>query len=498
MRSIVAGILALVFLLVPVASALGALSGEIPTVVTSSPPDYATRDNVAGGALNWKWTSMGAQVTGQPFAGSWSCNGKNGSCEVWYLCNQMDPEEHCGYQIRINTMTGISAEDAPYMLTIIVPPTSGTTPSPGWWYGYVAGSTYHFPGCSVTFKGGAWYGVGDSQWHPWGQFGLLPVSVSLEGTTSVQTGVAYDYTALVSGGIAPYTVVFQRIGDLPADDYTWPPQTGSQTTYVQSIMFPSALRAYTVQVTVTDANGGTASDTLIINAHEERPTVYGYLQEGTTGSGDFLDFVCSLTHSGTYPAESEWLPCEAPGAGRYWYTLDVPAWSVHGAAHYTLRLASPWPNPLTAMITMHDTTSGDVWTLVFSFDTSGLTGPGDWIDSEGGGEQFNEEETWIGKLLNALEAMLKRVFQWLFVPSASDFGNQLSGSWIAISSPVPNVTPQYTIPIPNTGHIMADTGETVNIDFSGIQDWSGFTVTRTIVQTILDAILVFVTISIIT
>lgn len=386
-------------------------------------------------------------------------------------------------------------------------PASGTRCTVSWTGGRYVNTTGYVQGClapgdAITVAGGnaTFTYTGDtSHWVSWDQVqGLISVSVALTGPTSVASGSSYDYTALVAHGTPPYSVVFQRIGDLPADDYTWSPQTGSGTTYTQSIMFPSALRSYTVQVTVTDAEQHTATDTLTINPHAERPTVYGYLQEGTTGSGDFLDFVCSLTHNGTYPAESEWLPCEAPGAGRYWYTLDVPAWSVHGAAHYTLRLASPWPNPLTAMITIHDETSGDVWTLVFSFDTSGLTGPGDWIDSEGGGEQFNEEETWIGRLLSALEAMLKRVFQWLFVPSASSFGDQLSSSWIAIASPVPNVTPQYTIPIPNTGHIMADTGETVNIDFSGIQDWSGYSVTRTIVQAILDAILVFVTISIIT
>jgi hypothetical protein len=83
------------------------------------------------------------------------------------------------------------------------------------------------------------------------------------------------------------------------------------------------------------------------------------------------------------------------------------------------------------------------------------------------------------------------------VPSASDFSAQLASGWILIASPVPSITPQYTIPFPNPQHLLAETGDSVNIDFSGIQSYSGYAVYKAIVQAILDALLLFLVISLV-
>jgi hypothetical protein len=94
--------------------------------------------------------------------------------------------------------------------------------------------------------------------------------------------------------------------------------------------------------------------------------------------------------------------------------------------------------------------------------------------------------------------MFVRLLRFLFVPSASDFSAQLASGWILITSPVPSITPQYTIPFPNPSHLLAPTGDSVNIDFSVVQGYAGYSIMHTIVQVLMYAILVFIVIGIIT
>jgi len=288
-----------------------------------------------------------------------------------------------------------------------------------------------FPANSLTFTMPAHNGT----WYTWASVGgAIPLSVELSGVSSVTVGTSYDYSAVVSGGVGPYRVVFQRVcTSHSADDRTYAAQSGSGPVFTESVVFPSAMWSYDVVVTVTDSLGASASDSVTVNARAERPTVYGYLYESATSQGGgLLLFYASLTPPGeTWPGESGMLPVEGPGAGRYWYTLDVPGWATHWANGYTLSLAEPFPATVTAMITVHDQTTGDSWTLVFSFDTSGLTGPGSWTSSEGGGESFGEDENWIGRLLNSLKAMLKEVFQWLFVPTDAQMRSLVPSGTIA-------------------------------------------------------------------
>jgi hypothetical protein len=100
--------------------------------------------------------------------------------------------------------------------------------------------------------------------------------------------------------------------------------------------------------------------------------------------------------------------------------------------------------------------------------------------------------------LQAVYDMFVRLFKALFQPDATEFGKQLAGSWVTIASPVPSITPQYTIPFPNPNHLLAPTGDSVNIDFSGIMSYSGYSTYKLIVQVFLDAILVFVVIALVT
>jgi hypothetical protein len=100
--------------------------------------------------------------------------------------------------------------------------------------------------------------------------------------------------------------------------------------------------------------------------------------------------------------------------------------------------------------------------------------------------------------LQPIYDMFVRLFKALFQPDATEFGKQLAGSWVTIASPVPSITPQYTIPFPNPNHLLAPTGDSVNIDFSGIMSYSGYSTYKLIVQVFLDAILVFVVIALVT
>lgn len=429
MRRWLVVVLVVLALLVPV-EGIGAVE-QIGTLVSGT-PQWGRVDSQAGSGVSVVWgpsyTPLG--VTGAPVSCGWVCHGRSGTLMANLLHDYSG--ELVGYYVPWSG-SGLTSEDAGYPLTINVPAESGTTPSDGWFYGFHRGAAYNFSAVTVVFLAGQWW-AGDGAWHSWGLLGQLPLSVSLGGVTTVVVGSSYDYTATVAGGSSPYTVTFQRVCTArPADDRTYASQTGSGLIYTQGVMFPSASVSYDVVVSVVDGDGATATDSLVVNGRVERPSVYGYLYEAATSQGGgVLLFYASLTPPGeTWPGESGMLPVEGPGAGRYWYTLDVPGWATHWANGYTLSLAEPFPATVTAMITMHDQTTGDSWTLVFSLDTSGLTGPGSWTSSEGGGESFGEDENWIGRLLNSLKAMVKEVFQWLFVPTDDQMRSLVPSGTIA-------------------------------------------------------------------
>jgi len=253
----------------------------------------------------------------------------------------------------------------------------------------------------------------------------LPPSVVLSGASSASLGQNYTYSAAISGGTAPYSVVFERSSTAhPADDLTYATQSGSGQSYSQVVQFPSIDASYIVAVTVTDATNATATDSITVNASSDKPVVYGAAKLGANGQ---VEFRATLTPpAGVFPNDSTSLPTsgEAP---TMWYTVLTPSWLLRSAYHFILSASSPVANPYVVMISLMDR-AGVEWTYVFSFDTSTWSAPGDWSDSTGGTGSDAEIPTWLQSLLNSLRnlllklwetilAALKAMFQWLFVPT---------------------------------------------------------------------------------
>ena len=323
-------------------------------------------------------------------------------------------------------------------------------------------------------------------------------SVSLSGAFTTQIGVPYTCTATASNGTAPYRYLFSIdwvtvIGGVNnyTEVYTGTlslPTTGSKT-FTYTFTFTGE---FLIRVTALDAQDYEADDTLDLNAGVNKPALWGQIYDIPDGDADMTYINFKL-----FPASvSQENPPVANGAIQtQFYEITSPGTVEKGSVYYMLSpvLITALPNPLLVYVNYHDPTSGADWSYVFSFNTT------NWAAKSGAA---SNGDTWTGAETPGAFAwlwnLLVKLFRFLFVPSATDFSKQVAEGWVLITSPVPVITPQYTIPFPNPNHLLAPTGDSVNIDFSVISTWTYYATVKALVQVFLYAILIFVVIGIVT
>jgi len=328
---------------------------------------------------------------------------------------------------------------------------------------------------------------------------VAELSVSISGAATVRVGQKYTYTATMTGGVAPYSVVFQRVSTAhPSDDYTYAAQVVSGTTASQVIQFPRVDSAFEVGVTVTDSLGAVASDSVVVNAASEKPVVYAGIKWTNNGQDDLLEFrVSTSAFGGVWKSDAESLPTEG-GAGVMWYTVLTPAPYLRASRYFVLRGGNPPANPYTVMISLVDEAGTD-WTYVFSFDTSTMSEPGDWVDTTGGGGSESTLPSWLEALIAALRSMLLRVwevvktalvdmFKWLFVPTGDQMASLLPSGTMgaALLEGLPEYTGADTSSYTLMGHWKVD-GEVVDVplmtlDLESLGDSGFVTAVRLCVQ----------------
>lgn len=327
-----------------------------------------------------------------------------------------------------------------------------------------------------------------------GVFGALPLSVSLSGAFTTQIGVPYTCTATGENGSPPYRYLFSIdwvtvIGGV--NNYT-AVYTGSITssgTFTYTFTFTGE---FLIRVTALDSTDAEATDTLDLNAGVNKPALWGQIYDIPDGNALYTYINFKL-----FPANvSQENPPVANGAIQtQFYEITSPGTVEKGSVYYMLSpvLITALPNPLLVYVNYHDPVSHADWSYVFSFNTTG------WAAN--GGAASNGD-TWTGAETPGAFAwlwdLLVKLFRYLFVPSSTDFSAQMASGWILIASPVPAITPQYTIPFPNPNHLLAPTGDSVDISFAGIQSYTGYSTYKAIVQAVLNMILLFVVISLVT
>jgi hypothetical protein len=320
-----------------------------------------------------------------------------------------------------------------------------------------------------------------------------PLSVSLTGAFTTQIGIPYTCTATASGGTSPYRYLFSIdwvtvIGGV--NNYT-EVYTGSLTssgTFTYTFTF---VGEFLIRVTALDAEDNEANDTLDLNAGVNKPALWGQIYDIPDG-----DPLKTYINFKLFPPNiSQDNPPVANGAIQtQFYEITSPGTVEKGSVYYMLNpvLITALPNPLLIYVNYHDPVSGSDWSYVFSFNTTG------WAANSGAA---SNGDTWTGAETPGAFAwlwdLLVKLFRFLFVPSSTDFSAQIAAGWVVITSPVPAVTPQYTIPFPNPNHLLAATGDSVNIDFGVVRDYTGYAIVKTIIQVVLDAILVFVVLSLV-
>lgn len=337
----------------------------------------------------------------------------------------------------------------------------------------------------------------------------LPLSVTLAGPATVDLVNGGTWTATATGGTAPYTYYWQEYplgGVAPYNTPFDPIGPVGATSYSHTW---STAGTYVVDCMVQDATGSwqgawkqvTAAN--VVGSYHALFIRYGDLGQyvnvqvfDSSGNPVTIGYT-SGTQYGQY----------GQGGGFAWYTADYEAVQTTGGS-YTWK----WTMAFTVGgIQLHP--DADMWfqtaihLAIPNIDLQVMhhwTGLGQSWDAWYGptGNQLIPETpptvtSTIPEWLQAVYDMFVRLFRYLFVPSSSDFSSQLASGWILITSPVPSISPQYTIPFPNPNHLLAETGDSINIDFSGIQSYSGYSTYKTIVQAVLDALLVFVIISLV-
>ena len=357
----------------------------------------------------------------------------------------------------------------------------------------------------VVALGATWTGSPDTQEAP------VPLAVTIDsGPTSVDlvnggtwhaaaTGGATPYTYywdwMILGGTYHYNTPFDPVGPTGSDTYshTWP----TAGTYVLECM-------------VRDADGTWADATYqvsaasVIGSYHALFARYGdkgqYLNVQVDDAAGNPVTISSTagTRYGLYEAGGAfgWFAADNEAAQLVtytwrWvmgYTVTPPGLSLPPPADFWIETSIHLAVPNIDLQVTHHFTS-------LSETLDPWYGPG-------GDPQVPEtppaETSTLPVWLQPVYDMFMRLLRFLFVPSASDFSAQLASGWLLIASPVPSITPQYTIPFPNPNHLLAPTGDSVNIDFSVVQGYAGYSIMHTIVQVLMYAILVFIVIGIIT
>jgi hypothetical protein len=272
--------------------------------------------------------------------------------------------------------------------------------------------------------------------------------------------------------------------------------------------------AFQVSLTVLDSTGAAVAATATVNVGATLGTGYRieFARSGTQGL-----YLAVSVYDGITGIISPIASTSGTQAGWYdnWGTttnsfhwVASPSEAVWWQAfswRWTLRFAYPdgslGPPPedfwFQTTITL---TNGTHLSVMHHFSTYGENSD-TWTDDTGAvavPETPPVAESSLPAWVQALLDGFKAVIRWAFVPSATDFSSQVAQGWVVITSPVPTIVPQYTIPFPNPNHLLASTGDSVNIDFSMISTWTYYATVKALVQVCLDAVLVFIVIGIVT
>jgi len=373
------------------------------------------------------------------------------------------------------------------------------------WYG----TTYSWTAGSFWTKLSS-----DTTWETAAVFGYHAVwpealAVSIAGPTAVDLVNGGTWTATATGGTTPYTYYwdwstlggtyhyntpFDPIGPTGSATYshTWP----TAGTYVLECMVKDAANTWvsaTYQVTAASVAG---SYHALFTRYGDKGQYLNVQVDDATGNPVTISSTAN-TKYGLYEAGGAfgWFTADSEAAQLVtytwrWvmsYTVTPPGLALPPPADFWIETSIHLAVPnIDLQVKHHFTSLSETWDPWF--------GPtGNQLVPETPPSETSTLPDW----LQAVYDMFVRLFRFLFVPSASDFSSQLASGWILIASPVPSITPQYTIPFPNPSHILAETGDSVNIDFSGIQSYSGYAAYKAIVQVILDALLVFLVISLV-
>jgi hypothetical protein len=370
------------------------------------------------------------------------------------------------------------------------------------WSGIVLDSVYAVPNGSISFtvpanKVGQWYEASD-----WTTSGQYPLTVTIDsGPMAVDLVDGGTWHATAAGGSGGYTYAWAYWSFETVPNYT----AGTGQTFAH--VFPAGI--WTVGVKATDSSGATVYTTITVTAasvvgsyeaHFTRSGAYGqYMSVYVTDTaGNYVTISSTAnTNFGIYATsggEFGWVNADYEAVQFVTYTWR---WTMSGnfggatsppPADFWLWSSIHLAVPNVDLVVNHHFVS-----LSDTYNT--------WSGPEGNPltpETPPVPTSVLPDWLQAVYDMFVRLFKALFQPDATEFGKQLAGSWVTIASPVPSITPQYTIPFPNPNHLLAPTGDSVNIDFSGIMSYSGYSTYKLIVQVFLDAILVFVVIALVT
>jgi hypothetical protein len=349
--------------------------------------------------------------------------------------------------------------------------------------------------------------------HFVGGTALSLVSVSIAGPSMVETGQSGTWTATASGGTAPYTYEWYLLpaGSSLLGDDPGLIATGTASTFTHTM---TVAGAFQVSLTVLDSTGAAVAATATVNVGATLGTGYRieFARSGTRGL-----YLAVSVYDGITGIISPIASTSGTQAGWYdnWGTttnsfhwVASPSEAVWWQAfswRWTLRFAYPdgslGPPPedfwFQTTITL---TNGTHLSVMHHFSTYGENSD-TWTDDTGAvavPETPPAAESSLPAWVQEFLERFKGVIRWAFVPSATDFSSQVAQGWVMITSPVPTIVPQYTIPFPNPNHLLASTGDSVNIDFSMISTWTNYATVKALVQVCLDAVLVFIVIGIVT
>lgn len=358
--------------------------------------------------------------------------------------------------------------------------------------------------------------VADGNWHTWASVqgnNLDLLSASIAGPSMVETGQSGTWMATASGGTAPYTYEWYLLpaGSSLLGDDPGLIATGTASTFTHTM---TVAGAFQVSLTVLDSTGAAVAATATVNVGATLGTGYRieFARSGTRGL-----YLAVSVYDGITGIISPIASTSGTQAGWYdnWGTttnsfhwVASPSEAVWWQAfswRWTLRFAYPdgslGPPPedfwFQTTITL---TNGTHLSVMHHFSTYGENSD-TWTDDTGAvavPETPPAAESSLPAWVQELLERFKGVIRWAFVPSATDFSSQVEQGWVVITSPVPTIVPQYTIPFPNPNHLLASTGDSVNIDFSMISTWTYYATVKVLVQVCLDAVLVFIVIGIVT